>query len=438
MDRSEIKKLREKQNEIIAEARNYTDQVKDDTPVEEQRELESKFDKAMEDVDAIEAKIDRGLKLIEAEERANREPVDPNRRPGSQDNRSSVSGSDQGDPENQQKWDAELAFRTFAAFGPDAVPQEHRSLLQPAQRGLDLGHIPAEVRALVVGTPASGGYLVPEGFSNELERFQVMFGPMLDPGVTRELVTQSGNKIPWPTVDDTGNTSALHTEGSAVTDDGGADPTFAERELDAYVYDSEIVRVSVELLQDSFNELPSLLGELLGERLGRGGNTILTTGTGTSQPHGIATAASAGVTTASATAITFDEIIDLIHSVDPAYRNGGSVRFMFNDSTLSALRKIKDGQGNYLWSAPNAQSGEPANIWGVPYTINQAMASIATGNDSVLFGDFRKYVVRKVGGISVFRFDEKYMNELEIGFMAYHRIDGELINTSAIKKLTQA
>lgn len=438
MDYLDIKKLRERQNQLVSEARGYTDQIKDDTPAEEVRELEVKFDQHMVEVDEIEERIARAQRLEAAEDRMNNRPADESRRPGASDNRSARSADEQNGDDNATQWDETLAFRTFAAFGQGAVPVEHRALLHPSQlenRALD--HLPAEIRGLVVGTPASGGYLVPEGFSNELERFMVAYGPMLDPGVTRELNTASGNQIPWPTVDDTANTSEAHAEGGAVTDDGNADPAFGQRMLNAYVYDSEIVRVSIELLQDSFNDLESLLGELLGERLGRGGNARLTTGTGTDEPNGIANATT-GVTAAGAAAITFDEIIDLIHSVDPAYRSAPSCAMMFRDSTLQALRKIKDGDGNYLWSAPNAQSREPANIWGYPYVVNQAMPAATTGNNSIVFGDMRKYVVRKVGGISVFRFDEKYMNELEIGFMAFHRIDGEIINTAALRTLTQA
>ena len=277
---------------------------------------------------------------------------------------------------------------------------------------------------------------MPQGFQSEIEREMLAWGPMLDPGVTRELLTSSGNNIKWPTVDDTTSTAAIHTEGGAVTDDGGNDPTFGEKDLDAYVYDSEIVRISIELLQDSFTNMDALLGSLLGERLGRASNTALTTGTGSSQPNGITTAASSDTTAASATAVTFDEIIDLIHDVDPAYRASGSLRFMFNDTTLSALRKIKDGDGNYLWQQADARTGEPATIFGYPYVINQAMPAMTTGLKAIVFGDFSKYVVRKVTGINVVRMNELFAANLQVGFMAYNRIDGELINTNAVKAIT--
>jgi HK97 family phage major capsid protein len=126
--------------------------------------------------------------------------------------------------------------------------------------------------------------------------------------------------------------------------------------------------------------MESLLADLLGERLGRLANTQLTTGTGTSAPNGIITASSLGKTAASSTAVTSDELIDLIHSVDPAYRQSPKVAFMFNDLTLAAIRKLKDGQNNYLWAHGQlSDAGAGQRSW-LQLHINQAMANIATGN----------------------------------------------------------
>tara|TARA_A100001201_G_C4095729_1_gene203685 strand:+ start:3585 stop:4904 length:1320 start_codon:yes stop_codon:yes gene_type:complete len=430
--------IREKQSQIMAEARTILDNVDNDTP-EARTEAESKFDAAMVDFDNLEAEAGR----LEAEQTRNNqlqsarerlESADQSRIPG---NRSSAESRDVDPDPDAAQWTEDLAFRTFALHGASALPPEARALLRTGfnPRGHVNQNLPAEIRTLVAGTGSAGGFTIPEGFQAELEKAMLAFGPMLNPAVTRELVTPSGNKIPWPTVDDTGNTGEFHAEGSAVTDDGGADPVFGQRELDAFVYDSEIVKASIELLSDTFMNMEGVLGELLGERLGRIGNAVLTTGTGSGQPNGIVTAASVGVTAASATAVTFDEIIDLIHSVDPAYRQAPTLRFMFNDTTLGVLRKIKDGDGNYLWQQADARAGEPASIFGYAYTVNQAMPAMTTGLDSILFGDMNKYVVRKVEGTTVFRFGEKYMNELEIGFMAYNRFDGELINTGAVRKL---
>ena len=182
--------------------------------------------------------------------------------------------------------------------------------------------------------------------------------------------------------------------------------------------------------------MEALLGSLLGERLGRVANAQLTTGTGASAPNGVATASSLGKTAASATAIASDELIDLVHSVDPAHRTAPKVGFQFNDTTLAAIRKLKDGQGNYLWQMGDVTKGQPGTLLSYRYTINQAVASIATGNKSVLFGDFGKYFVRKVGSPVIGVMRERFWPNL--GIAGYIRFDGELADTAAIKHLKQA
>ena len=163
---------------------------------------------------------------------------------------------------------------------------------------------------------------------------------------------KSGNTFNIPTIDDTSVTAEAHTEGMQPTDDGGKDATFGQKTLSAFAFNTEWVRWSAELNADSVLNMESFLGRLLGESMARIANSKLTTVSGSSDVEGIVTNSAAGVTAASATAVTADEIIDLIHSVDPAYRVR-NVTFMMNDSTLAAVRKLKDGDGNYLWQMSN-------------------------------------------------------------------------------------
>lgn len=242
-----------------------------------------------------------------------------------------------------------------------------------------------------------------------------------------------------PTVDDTAVTAEKHTEGTALTDDGGKDVTFGQRSLDAYAYDTEFVRWSWELEADSIFSMEALLGSLLGERLGRIANQELTVGDGSGDPNGVVTGSTLGKTSASATAITADEIIDLIHSVDPAYRLNPKVRFMFNDSTLAVIRKLKDGEGNYLWQMGDVTRGEPGTLLGYRYSINQAMASIpaaAAASRVMLFGDFSKYYVRKVGAPIIGVMRERFWPDL--GIAGLIRFDGEIAQPAAIKHLITA
>ena len=182
--------------------------------------------------------------------------------------------------------------------------------------------------------------------------------------------------------------------------------------------------------------MESLLGSLLGERLGRIANSKLTTGSGSSDVEGIVTNSAAGKTAASATAITSDEIIDLIHSVDPAYRQSTSSAIMMNDSTLAAVRKLKDGDGNYLWSLGSYTQGVPQTVLGYPVVVNQAMASMTTGNKTMLFGDMSKFYVRKVGAPALYVARERFAPDF--GILGFIRFDGVLANTAAIKHLVQA
>jgi HK97 family phage major capsid protein len=207
--------------------------------------------------------------------------------------------------------------------------------------------------------------------------------------------------------------------------------------LDAFDYDTSWVQISMELLQDSAINVESFIGELLGERLARRVNTELTTGDGTGDPNGVVTASTAGKTAALTTAFTADEVIDLLHSVDPAYRASPKSRFMMHDTVLAAVRKLKDGQGQYIWSMGDIRSSQPASLLGNPYSINQAMSSaFTTGQKLILFGDFSKYFVRKVGAPVIGVRREYYWPN--IGLAGIVRLDGDLIQTSAIKHLKLA
>ncbi len=418
---SEIKTLREKMANIATEARAKLDEVKDDTPEERAAEIEREFDAMMADHDKLNERVER-LERIEAADRRLDAIVDA---PKGENTR--ASGSDDSKPMEYRE-----AFHEYlrAQGNEGAMSPEARQVLKAGYKGL------GEQRAQTT-TNAAGGYSIPETMLEEIVVSMKAWGPMYDPGVTREIVTSGGNPMPFPTVDDTAVTAGAHTEGATLTDDGGKDVTFGTKQLDAYAFDTEWLRVSKELADDSFEAMESFIGGLLGERLARIANAQLTTGTGSSAPNGIATAATAGVTAASATAITFDEIIDLEHSVDPAYRSGPRVGYMLNDSTLQAVRKLKDGDGNYLWQMGNVQGGVPNTLNGRPYTINQDMASIATGNKSMLFGDMSKYYVRKVGQPLIGAIQDKDFWP-GFGIAGYIRFDGEMADTAAIKALVQA
>ena len=212
---------------------------------------------------------------------------------------------------------------------------------------------------------------------------------------------------------------------------------FGELVLGAYKYTSKIIRVSVELLQDSAFNMEQYIGGKFGERLGRATAAHYATGTGTGQPNGLMTAATAGVTAASATAITYLEMLDLKHSVDPAYRV--SPMWLFNDSTLKALKQLVDLDGRPLWS-PAIAADAPATFDGDPYQIDQGIDSIATGNRTVAYGDMSKYLIRDVLGMQMVTLRERYADFHQAGFIAFMRTDADLLDagTNPIKYLVQA
>jgi HK97 family phage major capsid protein len=176
------------------------------------------------------------------------------------------------------------------------------------------------------------------------------------------------------------------------------------------------------------------------DRFGRALNTACTTDDGSSKPQGVVTASTLGKTAASATAITFSEILDLIHSIDPAYRASQRFGLMFHDATLAYLKKLSIGSSDArpLWQ-PSFVEGAPDKIDGYRYWINQDMdSSINAASKLILAGDFNKYVIRLVQDLQYARLDELFSMNGLVGFQGYMSFDGELMNTSAIKHLITA
>jgi len=411
-----ILELRVKQQEAVGAARAKLDEIKDDTAEARVAELNAEHNRAMADFDKYEERIgklqaivDREAALEEA--RDDRRPVGEDRKvkPGAKDERT-----------DEQRY-AE-AFDLYVRGGVADMSREQRAILQAT-----------ETRAQSVSTNTLGGYLAPATFQAELIKSMKVWGPMLDGGIVRMFNTSTGSPVTWPSMDDTGNVGALIAENQQVT---LAEVTFGTKSLDAYKYTSGVNLVSDELLQDAVMDVESLLRDAMAERIARIGNTHMTTGDGANKPRGIVTAAGAGATAAAASAIVFDDLINLEHSVDPAYRSDPSVRFMFNDTTLKALRKLKDGEGRYMWQPADVKAGQPSTILNYSYSINQAVADIGTGNRSVVFGAFNRYVVRMVKEFAIKRLIERYADYGQVGFIGFTRMDGDLMDVGAVKALT--
>lgn len=423
-----LKELIEKREKLVADARSALDEIKKNTDEARAAELEKRHDDIMADFDKVDAQIAREKRMADAEKRIEERAAEERAR------QRPIAGGEGRGQDDGEEVTYRSAFHRYVAVAGDmsALSDEERAALRA-------GVASSEARAQTTSTPSAGGYTVPTELSNQIIKSMKAWGPMYDEDICTVMNTTGGNPIDIPTIDDTSVPVAKHTEAGTVTDDGGSDATFGKKTLNAYAYDTEWVKFSWELAQDSIFNFETLLGDLLGQRLGRRANTELTTGDGTDDPNGIVTASTLGKTSTSGTAITYDEIIDLVHSVDPAYRQSPKVRFMFNDSTLGAVRKLKDAENRYIWSAGDVQNGVPGSILGYRYSINQAMASIpsaAAAAKVMLFGDFGKYFVRKVGGIVMFVARERFAPD--IGLLGLIRLDGELGDTAAVKHLITA
>ncbi len=319
-------------------------------------------------------------------------------------------------------------------------PKELRAVDLKSPRHADLESWRSETRAALTGaqsTTTTGGYTVPDALMQALEVSLLAFGGMRQ--VATIIRTATGGPLPVPTTNDTAQKGRLLAENTAATE---TEMTFGQVVFDAYKYSSDSVLASVEFLQDTSIDVASFLGSALGNRIARLQSDHFTTGTGSSQPNGVVTAAGSGVTGV-ADPPTYDNIIDLIHSVDPAYR--ANARFMFNDATLKTLKKIKvlqysgDTSGIPLWQ-PSLVAGQPDQIHGFPYVVNQSMASPGSSAKKILFGDFSKYWIRDVRQVELMRLNELYAAQHSVGFLAFARSDGDLIDagTDPVKYMAQA
>lgn len=322
---------------------------------------------------------------------------------------------------------ASSAFSKYLRHGMGSLNAQERSLIQ--KRG---------TATQIAGTDSLGGFLVPQEFSNELDVATLFTGEV--ERLAKKLNTASGGLLDYPTVDDTATDANRVDEGTAVT---VQDMTFANKQLSAYNY-SSLVKVSQQLLQDSAFDLNAFLVEAMGERIARATNAAFTTGDPGSpvvpQPTGIVTGSSLGNTAAGAAAITADDILDLIYSVDASYRNKASFGLMAHDNIIAAVRALGVGATNdFPIFIPSMEVGQPDRIFGIPVYVNNDMqSSIATATKTMIAADFSKYVVRNAGGVQMLRLNERFADELEVGFVAYKRADGAVLNSAAVKHLIQA
>ncbi|MGW4388208.1 phage major capsid protein [Streptomyces sp. NPDC004685] len=311
------------------------------------------------------------------------------------------------------------AFETFTRRGMNALGHEQRELLMSNQ---------AEIRAGATSPGTAGGYFIPTETLAKITETMKAYGGLL--GSANIITTSSGNNLNWPTNDDTGNVGAILAENAQITEQ---DVTLGQKTLGAYTYTSKLVRLSLQLLQDDTFGVEAWLTRKLGERIGRAVAAHLATGTGSNQPEGLFTNAIAGKTGAvgQTTSVTSDDLLDLIHSVDPAYRD--SSQWVTSDGALKMIRRLKDGQGRPLWE-PSVQVGVPSSLLGYGVTIDNGAPAPAANAKSIGFGNINAaYVVRQVAGGQMMRLEERYADYLQVGFFGFLRLDAKPDDASAFR-----
>ena len=272
---------------------------------------------------------------------------------------------------------------------------------------------------------ADGGYLVPEEFEH-----QIITG-LDEANVIRSLAkvitTHHDRKIPISV----GHSVATWTaENAAYTE---SNPTFGQKQIDAFKL-TDLVRISVELLQDAEFDLEAYIAAEFARAFGIAEEQAFCVGTGTNQPTGIFTenGGTVGVTAAAANAITVDEVISLVYALKAPYRK--NAKFLMNDATVALLRKLKDNNGAYLWQ-PSVQAGQPDKLLGYPLYTSPYAPIVEGGALAVAFGDFKNYWIGDRAGRTVQRLNELYATNGQIGYVATERVDGKVILPEGIQLL---
>ena len=274
------------------------------------------------------------------------------------------------------------------------------------------------------GTDSEGGYLVPDEYENTL--VQALEGENVIRGRSHVITTSNGtHKI--PVVASKGEASWIDENGAYPEDDD----TFAQVNIDAHKVGT-IIKVSEELLNDSAFNLESYFAQEFGRRIGTKEEEAFINGNGSSKPTGILTSAEVGVTAASDKAITADELIDLFYSLKGVYRRNAV--WVLNDTTVKAIRKLKDNNGQYIWQ-PALKDGDHDTLLGRPILTTGAMPEIAADAKPVIFGDLSYYWIGDRQGVTFKRLNERYADMGQVGFLASKRVDGKLVLPEAIKVL---
>lgn len=415
-----LQALRERRDAL---ARTLTDLVDDKKTPKWEPEHQEKYDQAMAEIGDIDAHIKRHNDAIAAiGSAAINGNVDDQlrnqftRTPG-------AHGAETG------------ALRAYLTGGLMALAPEQLNAMRVRQSGDIANVMRLPQAAMSTSTPAEGGYTVATEYYRQLAEAQRAFGGIRN--VATIIQTGTGAQMNFPTAD------ATSEEGEIVGQNGSAslgETTVGNIAMDVYKYSSKKIAVPFELIQDSMFDIEGYINALLAIRLGRITSKHFTIGTGSSQPRGIVTGSTVGKTgtTGQTLTVTYDDLVDLEHSVDPIYRISPKCGWMLHDSSLKAIRKIKDTQGRPIF-VPGYEQGNPGGapdrLLNRPINISQEMPAMAANAKSILFGDYGRYMIREVMDLTLFRMaDSAFILNGQIGFVAFNRQGGNLIDVGGAVK----
>lgn len=315
------------------------------------------------------------------------------------------------------------AFNRWALRGESALTPEDFNYLQP---------IPTEQRAMSTGVNSEGGFLIPTNVRAAIQEALKAFGGLRS--VSTVLTTNTGADLVIPKNDDTGNVGEIVNENTDVADQ---DLSFTAVTLGAHIYSSKAIIVPVSLLEDSLPDLGAYIGRKIRERIARLQASHWVRGSGSGQPQGLLLGRDTTKDVTTNAALSYNNLVDVVHQVDPAYRALPGTAFLMNDQTLAQLEKLVDGQDRPLW-VPSMREASPGRLFGWPVIIDQAMPNhdVAATPDSaeisVAFGNFAEsYTVREVRSIEVLRLSELRARFRQVVFLGFQRADGDVINSQA-------
>jgi HK97 family phage major capsid protein len=283
-------------------------------------------------------------------------------------------------------------------------------------------------------TGSQGGYTVPSLISSDYIDALKDYGGIRR--VAGRLVTGNGNDLSYPTTDGTAEVGEIVAQNASAT---SADPTFGTVPLNTVKFGSKIITIPIELMQDTTIDIIAMVMQRIRDRVGRIQNTKFSIGTGTGEPFGITVAATVGKTgtTGQTTTVIYDDLVDIVDSVDYAYQAEGDLSWMFSQTMRRVVRKIKDSQGRPIWTPSyesGLTSGAPDRLLDFPVNLNNDMPVPAANAVSMSFGQHKKYMVRDAMELQIFRFDDSaYVTKGQVGFLAWARSGGNLLDTSAVK-----